>query len=281
MSDKNYGRQYLDFVCQHKKDIFNYIPFGAQSISFRGKIPKKPVRNGTIILNGIKILIHSVSFDAINKNSKFNAVFCPCNNEYKIHYPYPYLHSESTPIHHAHILFCPSIAKKVRLIDEDMIGILAKYQLSRKRPSREIRRLFPDYFDATDNLIDNNEEVQCNPAPLSQFCLSFLRSSRKVKSFNQFPSSEGVYLIRYLNNEEWIPLYVGRSKDLYQRWKQHHRKPEIELLQTMGIKLEFSYLVEDPMTKLNITIEELEERLIKEFNPKLNRTPALKIAHPH
>jgi hypothetical protein len=100
----------------------------------------------------------------------------------------------------------------------------------------------------------------------------------KVSSPNDFPPLPGIYLVRFLNNDRWESLYLGKSENLKSRWNQHHRMPEIELLKNIGLTIEFRFLAESNFLKFSEPLELLERRLIEQIKPKLNGKKIIKIA---
>jgi hypothetical protein len=98
----------------------------------------------------------------------------------------------------------------------------------------------------------------------------FIGESHIARTCSDFPPQKGIYLIRYLNGDKWIALYCGKSENIKDRWKKHHRLPEIQFLMDIGIQLEFRYIAESPFLRLDKNLDELEAELIKAFKPKLN-----------
>jgi hypothetical protein len=174
--------------------------------------------------------------------------------------------------HYKHQRECVCCIEKIKEIDTDVFEDLIEYYRSRKRVVN------PEIWDKYQigkcrSLTPITGGKGKDGSQMSDF---FLLSSVLVSDPNDFPECRGVYLVRFLNNNKWIPLYCGKSENMHERWKTHHRMPEIELLQKIGVQLEFRYIAETPLVKLNGTIDELELQLINSFKPKLNNTLTLK-----
>lgn len=105
----------------------------------------------------------------------------------------------------------------------------------------------------------------------NSLCDVFLTISNVVSNPKDFPPLPGIYLLRCFVDNKWQSLYLGLSNDIRNRWKQHHRQKEVNALTRLGIKIEYRYLVDSPLTKLSEPLEIMEAKLIKAFNPKLNR----------
>jgi len=59
----------------------------------------------------------------------------------------------------------------------------------------------------------------------------FWLPSKPVKKLKELPQDAGVYYITAL----WIVLYVGKAKNLRNRWKtNHHRYQQFKLLHPFG-----------------------------------------------
>ncbi len=64
-------------------------------------------------------------------------------------------------------------------------------------------------------------------------------------------------------------VYLGKAKNIAQRWKNHHRQPEINLLHKIELSVDIYWL------ELRVSDEILsqwENRLIKDLSPALNDT---------
>ena len=82
---------------------------------------------------------------------------------------------------------------------------------------------------------------------------------------SQLPNHPGIYVITDLAEQVW---YVGKSANLYNRWrgKGHHRYPQLS--RTNKKKSFQIYWKPFPLERLN----ELEQHYINLFNPHLNGT---------
>lgn len=96
----------------------------------------------------------------------------------------------------------------------------------------------------------------------------FLRKSTCIKFNDQKPNKPGIYAI--CCDQDFI--YVGQSKDIGKRWKNHEKTAHIELLENLGHKIEFYYLtIENHLLNLQPEIlTDIETNLIKALNPLLN-----------
>lgn len=77
------------------------------------------------------------------------------------------------------------------------------------------------------------------------------------------PASAGIYVLAALEKDEWVILYVGRSIDVRSRIANHDRWREA---QAEGMT---HVLVREVLNKWDR--DRLEEELIREFQPTLNR----------
>ncbi|NJN13839.1 MAG: GIY-YIG nuclease family protein [Richelia sp. RM1_1_1] len=90
---------------------------------------------------------------------------------------------------------------------------------------------------------------------------------------NELPSVTGLYIVVKTEHFEYKTLYVGMSKNIHERFKRHHRKPEFDLLKKTGSQISIYCL---PIPGASDAILRLQENLlIKELNPLLNDTPVL------
>lgn len=91
---------------------------------------------------------------------------------------------------------------------------------------------------------------------------------------NKLPSVAGLYVVLVsIEGFHWKALYVGMSKNIHERLKGHHRKPEFDLLKKIGCRISIYCL---PIPGASDAILRLQEKLLKkELNPLLNDTPTL------
>ncbi|OKH11178.1 hypothetical protein NIES208_17660 (plasmid) [[Limnothrix rosea] IAM M-220] len=90
------------------------------------------------------------------------------------------------------------------------------------------------------------------------------------------PEKQGLYFVLSLLPESKL-LYIGQTKNLSERWKDHHRLPEFRLLERVGESICVSWLESsDPLPAL----EKLESLLIEKLSPILNKTPVLEGNNP-
>lgn len=97
----------------------------------------------------------------------------------------------------------------------------------------------------------------------------FIRNSSVVVDFD-FPKASGIYLVRMLNNNEWVNLYLGISKNLQERWVNHHRQNEINFLISCGIEIQIKVLVESEIMQFTEPLDIWERKLIHHLKPKWN-----------
>jgi len=89
-------------------------------------------------------------------------------------------------------------------------------------------------------------------------------------SFNL--EKRGIYML-FSINVDVIPVYIGKSKNIKQRWITHHRYNEIQLLAKIN-QLFAVFIVEDEFLTFN-DLEQSEAKLIQLLNPILNKTEIL------
>jgi hypothetical protein len=58
----------------------------------------------------------------------------------------------------------------------------------------------------------------------------FFLPSKPIDRLGELPDGAGIYYVTAC----WRVFYVGKSKNLRQRWKTHHRHPEFAALQPFG-----------------------------------------------
>lgn len=89
----------------------------------------------------------------------------------------------------------------------------------------------------------------------------FWLPSKPVKKLKELPPDAGVYYITAL----WIVLYVGKAKNLRNRWKtNHHRYQQFKLLHPFG-RLHYKVLAASQITSY-------EKSEITKFRPAWNGT---------
>jgi len=89
----------------------------------------------------------------------------------------------------------------------------------------------------------------------------FWLPSKPVKKLKELPPDAGVYYITAL----WIVLYVGKAKNLRNRWKtNHHRYQQFKLLHPFG-RLHYKVLAASQITAY-------EKSEITKFRPAWNGT---------
>lgn len=82
------------------------------------------------------------------------------------------------------------------------------------------------------------------------------------------PEVSGLYFVITHAPEPQL-VYLGKAKNFSQRWQNHHRQPEINLLEKLGLAVDIHWL------ELRVSDEILsqwENQLIKDLSPALNDT---------
>lgn len=89
----------------------------------------------------------------------------------------------------------------------------------------------------------------------------FWLPSKSIDNLKELPQDAGVYYITAL----WVVLYVGKAKNLRNRWRtNHHRYQQFKLLQPFG-RLHYQ------VVSLK-QLDQYEKAEIAKFNPKWNGT---------
>ena len=96
---------------------------------------------------------------------------------------------------------------------------------------------------------------------MTEWLRIFRLPSKPVKKLKELPPDAGVYYITAL----WIVLYVGKAKNLRNRWKPaHHRYQQFKLLHPFG-RLHYKILT-------GTQIHDYEKSEIQRFRPAWNDT---------
>jgi hypothetical protein len=206
--------------------------------------------------------LHKEEFD---ENNKYTAHKCICG-----HY---FCHRKGIDGYKYHIRTCYTCLEKIKEVSFGTFNDLLEYYRSCKRVVNA-DELLKAYGIRPAGRNVSSIKAQKN-SHTDESAQEFLDCSHVATSIDNLPSGRGVYLVRYLNNGKWIPIYCGKSENIKERWKGHHRMPEIQLLSDIGIEIEFRYIVETSFLKLNKDLLDLEKDLIKAFNPKLNQSLTL------
>jgi hypothetical protein len=75
--------------------------------------------------------------------------------------------------------------------------------------------------------------------------------------------------LSFLNKRFLYLLYIGKTDNLYARWKNHHRRNEMNFLCRLDLDLMlFMYSIEDNVS--DDEFSEMEKILIREINPPMN-----------
>jgi hypothetical protein len=96
---------------------------------------------------------------------------------------------------------------------------------------------------------------------MTEWLRIFWLPSKPVAKLKELPQDAGVYYITAL----WIVLYVGKAKNLRNRWKKdHHRYQQFKLLHPFG-RLHYKVLTVNQITSY-------EKSEITKFRPAWNGT---------
>lgn len=90
---------------------------------------------------------------------------------------------------------------------------------------------------------------------------------------NLLPELSGLYFVVTQAPDPRL-VYLGKANNFLQRWKKHHRQPEINLLEKLGLTTDIYWL------ELRVTDEILsrwENQLIKDLSPVLNDTSTMAV----
>lgn len=266
-------KEYLAFVQQHQLSIFKSVTRTIDDVfdeeEYTGHYNKQQTRKqGNVFGAGGEVT--SVSWDDSKRDTvNFSFTTCPCGNRYRHQYygRKNEIKDINSFINTNHVVACEAIAEKVEQIEggDKALSNLITYHNSKKRANGKILRRFSRY-GKTSHISEGKPKT-----PQTDLGDAFLSSSVVVQSPKDFPSQPGIYFVRYFNTGQWHPLYIGRSINLKSRWNGHHRQPEIDLLLKLDIQVEFRYIAETPLLKFTESLEVIEAKMIKEFNPKINK----------
>lgn len=86
------------------------------------------------------------------------------------------------------------------------------------------------------------------------------------------PSANGLYFV--LSNTPYPLVYLGvaAQQTFHERWRYHHRLPELTLLQRLGFQLDIAWL---ELRCPPDIIKHWEDQLISDLSPALNDTATL------
>lgn len=101
--------------------------------------------------------------------------------------------------------------------------------------------------------------------------------SLEVGKMRIAPMHPGIYFVTsHIEGNQSI-LYVGKAQNIRERWKSHHRLPELELLTSVGVNIQVHFLIIPHPIGSDKNLTELESHYIDALSPKLNRKPVTKI----
>lgn len=209
---------------------------------------------------------------------------CLCGN-----YQVDIIKKNAYTMHHytIHATACTHVLSKMKQRDIAGFNCVREWVIQNKSRNLKINSLFECEINASDLLVRGIE----NKSPFSKqisniqkpnleaalIVDSFMENSFVFNSYVDLPESKGVYLVRFLNNDNWQALYVGCSENLKNRWRQHHRNPEIEFLKSLGIIVECRCVTETNLFQFRMSITRLESQLIDVLKPKLNYSAVRKL----
>jgi hypothetical protein len=275
-----FAKSYVDYVIDFCPEAFTTNMVHSSQCEKTKKRTIYPSRKKVCegVLYGHKV---AWGIDTYPDGRDFLLSKCSCGKSYiPLDPPYTrtyFVSGENTHfIPKIHIRNCDSIAAIVRGKNPIIFAGIVKYHLNQKlctHKSKKIielsRSIDPDLLSGSIPIYSRNP-----PQDYSELCQKIFDGSVSVNDVTQFPESKGIYFIRYLNKDKWDWLYIGIGINLNRRWQSHHRQKEIALLSLLEIPLEFSYSEESSLLWSGESVESLESKLIKHFNPKLNRKPA-------
>lgn len=173
---------------------------------------------------------------------------------------------------------CICALKEMENKHPDIYNHYKKTFLSGKKKSKKLDELYINSHSCPN--LKSTSPSKCTSFS-EEYVNDFFVTSKIVASTNDFPSLPGVYMIRYFIDKKWEILYIGISKNLQNRWINHHRQKEIDFMLCLGIKIEYRYLCESIFMKFAKPIEVIERELIAHFNPILNRANLTKFGNLH
>jgi hypothetical protein len=100
--------------------------------------------------------------------------------------------------------------------------------------------------------------------------------SLEIQKMRSAPTHPGIYFVTTQIESKLSVLYVGKAQNIRERWKSHHRLPELDLLVSIGMKIQVSFLIIPDPIGSDRNLIELESHYIDSLSPKLNRKPVVK-----
>lgn len=179
-----------------------------------------------------------------------------------------------------HLSTCVPLATEVRKRDVKVFQDYVTYNKSLgKGCGKAFKAAFPEYVTKPVNNVvpihkKQTTKQEDKPSPPKLDFLSKLGDYSTVlqrcNSYVNFPSASGIYFIIINTNNNDEVLYVGKSVNMKERWKQHHRLDEIKFLEKLNIEVKYYYIAENPVMQFRDTLENIEKHFIELLEPKLN-----------
>jgi hypothetical protein len=251
MTDKTAQKEYLRFIDENQKKLFHFHSTKIEDIVLDYE-RNSDWGHDYFDYNGKK---YSVFCRKKEPYIPKTTVICACGQDF-------------TGIVGRHVLSCEDLAEKIATFNPRMLNTFLRYNKSRKNGlSKEMIKRFGDKTHKNNVVsITKHKEVSSFETLLGDY-QNILQSCANVELF---PKASGVYFIVMENNEKDVVLYVGRSINMHERWKNHHRFEEISFLESVGIKIKYMYIAENPVMKFRKSLEEIENHFIELLKPKLN-----------
>lgn len=100
-----------------------------------------------------------------------------------------------------------------------------------------------------------------------------IRSLPSVPSHhkNSLPKLSGLYFVVVQTPDPQL-LYLGKASNFLQRWRNHHRQPEISLIEKLGLITNIHWL---ELHVADEALDQWEKQLIKDLCPTLNETSTM------
>ena len=100
----------------------------------------------------------------------------------------------------------------------------------------------------------------------------FRLPSERWEDKSQLPKYSGIYFL-CANNRI---LYIGKARDIRQRWKFHDRNQEAKIISQSGSDVRIRYLGMSPLNPLDDKpLLDVERQMIRAFNPVFNGSPQI------
>ena len=132
-----------------------------------------------------------------------------------------------------------------------------------------------NYDYAIDGHLEQMAQVASNPIHEKTLYMvvssSLLNGGRFTVTSDIVKGAMGTLTKEYETNY-LRPLYIGRTDNLYKRWRNHHRREKFNFLCQLDIELHLlMYFVYEE----DANLKEMERILIRDLNPLMNDKPVL------